>query len=400
MMSDSEFNGCLVLSAANPWEGIRMADRQLAEQLSRLIPVLYVEPAKSIVSRFRNEGWRGIRTRGRLHRISPGLARLTPEGLPGLTWRGVRSINSKIVSWQVRRATRRLKGSVRMTLEAHILSPLMGNCGEVTKAYWAQDDFVGMTPLLGLPSEPVARGESKLIKAADVIIAANPVVSENVRLQGRQAHLIPFGCDYPLFSSTETVEPAADVGLPKPTALFMGHLGDRIDLNILECLGRSGMSLLIVGPLHPKADSRRFERILANDNVTWLGERPFESLPSYLAHAEVGLLPYTKSKFNMGSCPLKVLEYLAAGLPVVSTDLPAIRWLGTRHISVENDPGRFVERVAELFDTGRDVAAAAERRQFASEHSWAHSASAFAEALGVTSNSVAGHVAPTSLHFG
>jgi teichuronic acid biosynthesis glycosyltransferase TuaH len=208
---------------------------------------------------------------------------LSPEGLPGLSWRGVRSINSKIVSLQVRRATRRLKGTVRMTLEAHILSPLMGNCGEVTKAYWAQDDFVGMAPLLRLPSEPFARGESKLISAADVIIAANPVVSKNVRLQGRPTHLIPFGCDYPLFSSTETVEPAADVGLPRPTALFMGHLGDRIDLNILECLGRSGMSLLIVGPMHPKADARRFERILANDNVTWLGERPFESLPSYLA---------------------------------------------------------------------------------------------------------------------
>jgi len=133
-VSDGEFNGCLVLSAANPWEGIRMADRQLAEQLSRLIPVLYVEPATSIVSRLRNGGWRGIRTRGRLHRVSPGLARLTPEGLPGLSWRGVRSINSKIVSLQVRRATRRLKGTVRMTLEAHILSPLMGNCGEVTKA--------------------------------------------------------------------------------------------------------------------------------------------------------------------------------------------------------------------------------------------------------------------------
>src|SRR5664279_4168053 len=170
-----------------------MADWQLAEQLSRLIPVLYVEPATSIVSRFRNEGWRGIRTRGRLHRVSPGLARLTPEGLPGLYWRGVRSINSKIVSWPVRRATRRLKGSPRMTLEAHILGTTHGgNCGEVTKAYWAQDEFVGMAPLLRLPSEPFARGVSKRINAADVIIAANPVVSGNVRLQGRPAHLIPF----------------------------------------------------------------------------------------------------------------------------------------------------------------------------------------------------------------
>ena len=64
-----------------------MADRQLAEQLSRLIPVLYVEPATSIVSRFRERGWRGIRLSRRLQRVSPELARC-PEGLPGLTWRG------------------------------------------------------------------------------------------------------------------------------------------------------------------------------------------------------------------------------------------------------------------------------------------------------------------------
>jgi len=360
-----------------------MADRQLAEALSQLIPVLYVEPATSVVQRFRNEGWRGVRIRSRLHRESSSLARLTPEGLPGLTWPGVRSINSKIVSWQVRREIGRLRGSVRTTLEANILSPIMGTFGEVTKAYWAQDDFVGMAPLLDLPSEPFARGESKLVDAADVIIAANPVVADTIRGRGRAVQLIPFGCDYPLFSSSANVPPAADVDLPRPTALFMGHLGPRIDLNILERFAQSGMSLLIVGPLPMKRDLRRFENILTKDNVSWLGERPFESLPSYLAHADVGLLPYTRSKFNIGSCPLKVLEYLAAGLPVVATDLPAIRRLDTRHISIENDPVRFVERVAELFEFGSDVAVDAERRRFAAEHSWAQCASSFASALGL-----------------
>ena len=70
-MSEREFKEFLVLSAANEWEGIRMADRQLAEQLSKLIPVLYVEPATSIVSRFRERGWRGIRLSRRLQRVSP-----------------------------------------------------------------------------------------------------------------------------------------------------------------------------------------------------------------------------------------------------------------------------------------------------------------------------------------
>jgi teichuronic acid biosynthesis glycosyltransferase TuaH len=358
-----------------------MADRQLAEQLSRLIPILYVEPASSIVGRCREKGWRGLRAGGRLRRVSPGLARLSPEGLPGLTWRGIRRFNSLLVSWQVRYAARKLRATVGWTMEANILSPLMGKCGERTKVYWAQDDFVGMAPLLKLPIAPFANGENKLTNEADVIIAANPLVAESVTLMGRTPHLIPFGCDYNLFSSTETSEPADDVSLPRPMAIFMGHLGDRIDLQILDRLARSGVSLLIVGPLHPKTDPLHFEHILSNDNVEWIGERPFEELPRYLAHAGVGVLPYTRSKFNLGSCPLKLLEYLAAGLPVVATDLPAIRQMNTRHISVTNDPGAFVQRVSELLDNGRDAAEDADRRQFAAQHSWTHRASAFAQLL-------------------
>jgi teichuronic acid biosynthesis glycosyltransferase TuaH len=240
-----------------------------------------------------------------------------------------------------------------------------------------------MAPLLKLPTTPFASGEHKLTNEADVIVAANPVVAESVRLKGRSPHLIPFGCDYPLFSTAETVQPADDVSLSGPIAMFMGHLGDRIDLDILERLASSGMSMLIVGPMHPKADPRHFAHILSRDNVEWIGERPFESLPRYLALATVGILPYTRSKFNMGSCPLKILEYLAAGLPVVATDLPAIRLLNTHQISVVNDPGAFTRRVSELLEVGRDPAGDAERRQFASQHSWTHCASAFAQVLGL-----------------
>lgn len=366
-----------------------MADRQLAEQLSRLIPVVYVEPATSIVSRFRSQRWRKISARNRLRQAGPGLVRLMPEGLPGLSWRGIRWVNRWIVSWQVKRAVHKLKGSVRITLEANILTPLMGRCGETTKVYWAQDDFVGMAPLLGLPSEPFARGENQLIKDADLIIAANPLVADGITLKGRTAELIPFGCDYPLFSSAATAPSAAGTASRKPTALFMGHLGDRIDLSILERLAASGISLLIIGPLHPKSDTRRLESIFDHDNVTWLGERSFETLPTYLAQADVGLLPYTRSRFNMGSCPLKVLEYLAAGLPVVSTDLPAIRWLDTSHILIEDDPGRFTGRVTDLLAAGRDPTGDAERRRFAAAHSWAHRAAAFAEILDITSKPAA-----------
>ena len=65
--------------------------------------------------------------------------------------------------------------------------------------------------------------------------------------------------------------------------------------------------------------------------------RQFQELPSYLRVIDVGLTPYSQSDFNRASFPLKTLEYLAAGRPVVASDLPANRWLDTSHVSIAAD---------------------------------------------------------------
>ncbi|MEV8182574.1 glycosyltransferase [Specibacter sp. NPDC078692] len=225
---------------------------------------------------------------------------------------------------------------------------------------------------------------------ADVIIAANPSVAETLQLHGHTAALIPYGCDFGVFGRTHLVSPAQDIRLVRPMAVFMGHLGDRIDLEILEAVAESNVSLLIVGPLHPRTDLNRFNAVLAHGNVQWVGERPFEDLPRYLAHAEVGILPYTHSKFNIGSFPLKVLEYLAASLPVVATGLPAISWLNSPHIDIAEGPQGFTKAVLERLGSMRDETGDSDRRAFAAGHSWEARARSFLEAMNLAAPSEAG----------
>ena len=100
-----------------------------------------------------------------------------------------------------------------------------------------------------------------------------------------------------------------------------------------------------------------------------------EALPSYLAHAQVGLVPYTNSEFNRASFPLKTLEYLAAGLPVVATDLPATRWLQADQdlVRIADEPDSFVA-AAVAAGAAQDVKAVAKRRSFARAHSYEHRA--------------------------
>ena len=120
---------------------------------------------------------------------------------------------------------------------------------------------------------------------------------------------------------------AAPTGLPRPVLGLVGQLSERIDLDILTALSDAGFALLLVGPRDPRWEAERFAELAGRPAVHYTGRVPAASVPAYLAAIDVGITPYTASDFNRASFPLKTLEYLAAGRPVVSTDLPGARWL-------------------------------------------------------------------------
>jgi teichuronic acid biosynthesis glycosyltransferase TuaH len=109
-------------------------------------------------------------------------------------------------------------------------------------------------------------------------------------------------------------------------------------------------------------------------------------MPAYLRVIDVGLTPYRDSDFNRASFPLKTLEYLAAGRDVVSTPLPATRWLGTDLIGVAAGPAGFAAAVTAALARPRTPEAAQRRQRFAREHSWDRRAKVLADLLGVPSS--------------
>jgi teichuronic acid biosynthesis glycosyltransferase TuaH len=129
------------------------------------------------------------------------------------------------------------------------------------------------------------------------------------------------------------------------------------------------------------AFASRLAPLLARPAVQWVGAQPFARLPEYLRLAAVGLVPYTHSAFNEGSFPLKTLEYLAAGVPAVTTDLPASRWLATPLVRIASGVGSFVDAVRAAIAEGTAPDARERRRRFASEHSYANRARAMLEVI-------------------
>ena len=199
----SSWDGLVVLCAANSYDSVKVADQHIAEQLSRLTPVLYVDPPLSRLTPAKNPELAQALAGPRLRVLAPGLARLTPVVQPFPSRPGIASFTTALAARHIRRATSRLGGRVRALICAWPLYPVFGSGGEQVRVYWAQDDFVGGAALLGMNAKQLDARERRVAAAADLIIAANPVVADTWRGRGRDPVLIPYGADVAAYSGVD-----------------------------------------------------------------------------------------------------------------------------------------------------------------------------------------------------
>jgi teichuronic acid biosynthesis glycosyltransferase TuaH len=259
---------------------------------------------------------------------------------------------------------------------------VFGVANERRSLYYVSDDLRAGASLLGRSARRIARIESALASNADVIIAASPQLVALWRSRGHDPLLIPNGVDAEAFSRVDQTPRASEIALSPPVAGFVGHISERIDFGLLEAISERGLSLLLVGPRQRTFGiDERLDALTRRSNVQWVGAVGFDRLPSYLRAIDVGLVPYANSAFNSASFPLKTLEYLAAGRPVVATPLPAIDWLDTDLITTAENPAEYAEAVARLARAPRTTDSIERRRTFAREHSWQERVRSLAEAL-------------------
>jgi glycosyltransferase involved in cell wall biosynthesis len=376
-----EWAGLVVLCAANNWDDVKLADRHMAERLTAHAPVLYVDPPMSHLTRLNKPSVASSTRRPHLRQVSARIARYTPVVAPKPFHPLMNGLTERIVRRQLAGAVRRLGGDVQAVVSTWLFLDAYGICGERRRVYWWQDDPVGAAEHWGESAERLGRAEERLARASDLVAAVNEDVAARWRDRGVRAAYLPNGCDAPYFATVDEAVAATDANLPGPIAGFIGHINRRTDLSLLEAVADSGISLLLVGPKEPSFEPDRFAALAGRRNVCHVGPRPFDQLPSYLKLIDVGLVPYGDTEFNRGSFPMKTLEYLSAGRPVVSTPLPAVRSLQTDLVTLASRPEAFSAAVAAALPTALAPGLMERRREFAARHSWAKRAEELAGLL-------------------
>lgn len=171
------------------------------------------------------------------------------------------------------------------------------------------------------------QSELSALQRADLVVTASRGLSQWASEQGaRQVMYMPNGVDFERFTGQPPL-PDEYASLTGPIAVFVGDISNWVDMGLIEACARAmpGVNFVLIGPCTtpPAAPPT---------NVHFLGVRPHDQLAGYLRHAQVGLIPFHLEKCGQLVAhihPLKLYEYLAAGLPVVSSRWTELERLGS-----------------------------------------------------------------------
>jgi glycosyltransferase involved in cell wall biosynthesis len=262
--------------------------------------------------------WAGTR------RVGPHLDLLSPLLVPLPASRLARWINSRVVCRQIRSALDHLPvRPVQLWLFAPDIPEVIGQLPAERVVYYCVDDFAAFS---GYDAALVERLERRTVAGSDLVITTSAELQMRHRRQHRCVHLVPHGVDFDHFATACTLPEHAipdDLKpIRRPIFGYMGVTADYVDLPLLAQAARArpDWSWVLLGDVRCAMSA-----VAGLKNIHILGGRPYEQLPAYCRGFDVGLIPFRMNRLTRAVNPIKLREYLAAGLPVVSAPLEAVK---------------------------------------------------------------------------
>jgi len=294
--------------------------------------------------------------------VIPGERLFKSESLKQL----IRKMNNKIVLTQLVKYFKK-RGVANLTIYTN--SPLFIDIIKRLRYDFLIYDV--MDDLITFPGAPrnASEIEDELFELADLVYTGTYSLYELKKSKHTNIHFVQCGVDYSHFSmqGIEEKEKPIDIqGIRKPIIGYFGALNERLDCELIKKIAseRRDWSLVMIGP--------KYESVVdlpQANNIYYLGKKHYGDLPKYLREFDVAIVPYTLKGGTKFVNPVKILEYLAGGKPVVSTAIPDVNRFFAEYVYITKDDMDFIKKIEEALRSN-SIELANRRKEFAKKRNW------------------------------
>ncbi len=197
----------------------------------------------------------------------------------------------------------------------------VGTLGEKLAVYYCVDEWSTFT---ALDAQATIASEKRLLAKVDVTFCTSQALVDSKSQHSKLTQFAPHGVNFASFARAmqdDLAIPADLASIPQPRLGFFGTLRDLIDYKLIEGMARArpDVHIALIGQKH--VDLTALEAL---PNVHFLGQKKHDELAAYCKGFDVGWIPYRIDDNVKFINPLKLREYLSAGIPVISTSMPEV----------------------------------------------------------------------------
>lgn len=240
---------------------------------------------------------------------------------------------------------------------------------EISHAEWCKKHGPGM--------------EARFAPKVDAVVTTSEQLRISKTTYNEQCFLVRNGVDLAIFEQAFIKKNERDAHDKDWVVGYLGTVDDRLDYDLLEhCIKASpNMQFHFVGRI---THTHGKERLKHHSNVHFFGAQSPDKLPEFVSQFDVGVIPFVSNGFTRSIYPLKINEYLAAGLPVVTTNFSILDDF-KEVVSIETQPKEFLDAILkekELANNPHEYKQATKNRiAFAQSNSWENRAEELSQVI-------------------
>lgn len=252
-----------------------------------------------------------------------------------------------------------------------VVGGLVGKLGESSFHYLCLDDWAEFDGAM----KCLTKLERELLDRVDSSFAISEILVQNRKPLNGDSYFFPQGVNYEHFNRPKQI-PEHLKNVTKPVIGYFGLIANYIDIELIRdsALYYPDYTFLIIGKT--TVDLSELTKL---KNVIYTGPIDYANLPDYAGVFDAGLIPFRLNELTIASNPLKLVEYLSLGIPVISTALPEVKKFGKIVYAAETNRDfiQLIEKAVKEDTEQKRV----ERRTLAADYSWESIADRISETI-------------------